>query len=176
MGEGGAVWFPPPFLQFKESPPRDDPHSEGGGNWPSSAQTKVALQHTLQTSGRAQKAGHGAGTTKPGRMFSSSPQNLIRGGNKRIQTACSSPGSLEGNKGTFVPKASIRMSWDMISPWPSEASGVPKHQVRRAAARPEWWLFVNWRHKQQQRPSHPLSLLLSLSCGVFLRLQQPHLR
>lgn len=62
MGEGGAVWFPAPFLQFKESPPRDDPHSEGGGDWPASAQTKVALQHVLQKSERAQKAGHGAGS------------------------------------------------------------------------------------------------------------------
>lgn len=34
MGEGGAVWFPAPFLQFKESAPRDDPHSEEEGTGP----------------------------------------------------------------------------------------------------------------------------------------------
>lgn len=51
MGEGGAIWFHAPF-QFKENPPRDDPYSEGGGDWPSSAHTQLAL-HTLQKLGRA---------------------------------------------------------------------------------------------------------------------------
>lgn len=50
MGEGGAVWLPAPFLQFKESPPRGgDPHPEGGGDSAARA----------QESGRAQRAGHG---------------------------------------------------------------------------------------------------------------------
>lgn len=52
-GEGGAIWFPAPFLQVKENPPRDDPYSEGGGDWTSSAQTKVAPHHALQELGRA---------------------------------------------------------------------------------------------------------------------------
>lgn len=81
MGEGGAIWFPAPFLQVKENPPRDDPYSERGGDWTSSAQTEVAPHHALQELGRAQKGGHGAGswhgTTKPGRMVSSFPQYLI---------------------------------------------------------------------------------------------------
>lgn len=53
MGEGGAIWFPAPFLQVKENPPRDDPYSERGGDWTSSAQTEVAPHHALQELGRA---------------------------------------------------------------------------------------------------------------------------
>lgn len=57
MGEGGAIWFPTPFLHFKKIPQEMTcAHSEGGGNWYSDAQTKVALRHILQKLGREQKA------------------------------------------------------------------------------------------------------------------------
>lgn len=32
-----------PLLQFKENPPRDDPYSQGGGDWSPRAQTRMAL-------------------------------------------------------------------------------------------------------------------------------------
>lgn len=56
--------------------------------------------------------------------------SISREGNKGVKTARSSPGSLEGDKGTFVLKASFQMSWGVISPWPSEASGVPGTRPR----------------------------------------------
>lgn len=58
---GGAIWFHAPFLQFKENPPRDDPHSEGGGDWSSSAQAQLARRHRLRSCEGHRKLGTGLG-------------------------------------------------------------------------------------------------------------------
>lgn len=128
---GGAIWFHAPFLQFKENPPRDDPHSEGGGDWSSSAQAQLARRHRLRSwegTGSWARAGPCDGTAKPGRMFSS-PQHLIQGGTER-------------GKSMFltwftVLEASFHMTWDMTSTWSSEAFGAPEDRAWQAMDGPE---------------------------------------
>lgn len=105
MGEGGAIWFPAPFLQVKENPPRDDPYSEGEGTGPQALRPRwLRTTHSRSWEGR-RKEGTGLG---PGMAQLSQeewsplfPSISYKGGSKSGQTACSSPASLEGDKRSF---------------------------------------------------------------------------
>lgn len=61
MGEGGARWFPAPFLQFKKIP-REMTHTlREEGNWYSSTQMRWLCSHIFQGSERGRQLGMGLG-------------------------------------------------------------------------------------------------------------------
>lgn len=114
MGEGGALWFPAPFLPCKENPPRDGPHSGRRG---------LILKCTDRagSAAHAPEVGTGLGSWARGSAlgrynearenFLFSPVSHIKGVN-RGKTARSSP----RDNGTYVLGASFQMTQDVTSP------------------------------------------------------------
>lgn len=141
---GGAIWFHAPFLQFKENPPRDDPHSEGGGDWSSSAQAQLARQHTLRSWEGHRKLGTGL------RWYSKARKNVFF-----FSSVSHRRGNRERKDSMFltwfiVLEASFHMTWDMTSTCSSEAFGAPEGRPWTGQNSD---ISMNWRQKQQQRPS-----------------------
>lgn len=128
MGEG-QYGSPPPFFKLKKIPQEMTHTQREEGTGPQVLTPKwLRSTHSRSWEGH-RKVGTGLG---PGMAQLSQeecsplfPSMSYKGGSKRGQTACSSPGSLEGDKRSFVLEASIQMTWEMTSPWPSEASGAP---------------------------------------------------
>lgn len=87
------------------------------------------------------------------------------GRTKRRKAACFSPGSLEGDKGTFVFEASFQMPWNRRSPWPSEALGAPKDRAWQAVA----WQERQHLHELETKAAAETLLTLSLSPVSELR-------
>lgn len=156
-GKEGQYSSPPPFFNLKKISQEMTYNQREEGTGPQ----VLRPRRLCSTCSRSWERHRELGTVLGPEMVQLSQEECSllpaisdKGRTKRGKTARFSPGSLEGDKGTFVLEPSFQMIWDLRSPWPGHQR--PWGPQRTGPGR--LWLgaqqhFHELGQKQQQRPS-----------------------
>lgn len=139
MGEGRGNMVPAPFFQVKENPPRDDLYSEGGGLVLKCSDGSGSAAHAPEVGKGVEGWAWGwvPGWHNYARETSLSPESPIRGEARDQRQQVPHLVHWRVTKGPLFLRC-LQMTWDMTSPWLSEASGAPEDRGWQAVAWSEW--------------------------------------